>query len=492
MNEKVKEKFNGFESRLLALTHALMVLNYDGDTAAPKMSENVRNDTVGTLSEMSYELCTAPETVFLLDELAGAADTDEITRRKAELLLRDYNRLKKYPKDEYVEFEKLKNSGISVWHEAKKNNDYKSFGPVLQKIFDTTKRFALYENPDKDPYETMLDRFERGLTVSACDEFFGGLKKRLVPIAEKAAEKSRNIPMCGLDKSWPVRKQRELSAFLMKTVGLDTDRCIIGETEHPYTTNFTKYDVRITTHYHKNMVLSSMYSVMHESGHALYEQGIDDNITHSVLGSGVSMAIHESQSRFYENIIGRSEEFCDLIFPYLRKKFPVQTKSLTPGSFHAAVCKSEPSLIRTEADEVTYCLHIMIRYELERRLLSGELPAAELPFEWNRLYKEYLGIVVPSDREGVLQDMHWASGDIGYFPSYAIGSAYGAQYLKEIKKDFDFWGAVAAGDFGRINGWFREKIWKYGCLKDPCELFKDICGNLDYNVFADYLAERYN
>lgn len=235
-----------------------------------------------------------------------------------------------------------------------------------------------------------------------------------------------------------------------------------------------------------------MYSVIHEGGHALYELNTGDDLIGSPLATGSSLGIHESQSRFYENIIGRSEAFIEYVFPEMKKLFPEQLEGVTAHDFYLAVNKSEPSLIRTEADEVTYCLHIMVRYELEKRLMDGSLTTKELPAEWNRLYKEYLGVDVPSDTEGVLQDSHWSGGSIGYFPSYALGSAYGAQIYHHMKKELDIDKLVSEGRIPEITAWLTDKIYKYGKVKKPDELIMNACGekfNADY--YVNYLKEKY-
>ncbi len=492
MNEQLLERLKSFEKSVFALGHAMGVLYYDGNTVAPKRSAIVRGETMGELSRMAYELTTGPEAVKLLEDLEAAGDSlDPVTKRKAVLMRRGFDETSCIPMGEYVEYVKLQTESMDTWKKAKETDDFDLFEPYLQKMFDFARKFALYRNPDGDPYTTMLDSFEKGLTAERCDKFFGDLKKRLVPIAKKAAEKSKTIDDSPINGCFPVEKQRILSDYLMDVIGLDKDRCTLGETEHPFTDEFSKYDVRITTHYYENMPAASMYSVIHEGGHALYELGTADELAFTNLGRGVSMAIHESQSRFYENIIGRSEAFCELILPKIKEIFAPQLADVGAREFFRMVTKVQPSLIRTEADEVTYCLHIMIRYELEKKMIAGEIRAKDLPGEWKRLYKEYLGIDVPTDREGVLQDMHWSDGNIGYFPSYAIGSAYGAQYLREMQKEFDVREAVRTGNIGKINSWLEEKIWRHGSMIDPCELFESICGPLDANVFADYLENKY-
>ena len=278
----------------------------------------------------------------------------------------------------------------------------------------------------------------------------------------------------------------------MEVLGLDRAHCTIGETEHPYTLDFNNKDVRITTHYYEDNVDFSMYSVIHEGGHAKYELGIRDDLQYTCLAGGVSMGVHESQSRFYENLIGRSKPFIEAIFPKMKEFFPEQLSDVTAGQFYRAVNKAQPSLIRTEADELTYCLHVMVRYEIEKQLIGGTLAVKDVPETWNRLYKEYLGVDVPDDKRGCLQDSHWSGGSFGYFPSYALGSAYGAQMLRNMEKDIDVWGPVSRGDLSGVSAWLGEKIHRYGGLMEPAGVVKNACGDFDPSVFADYLEQKYS
>jgi carboxypeptidase Taq len=490
--EQALKKLEEYERVSFALGHASGVLSYDGNTVAPKQSAKVRAVTQGELSRMSYELTTAPETeemILALKEYKN--ELDPVTARKADELYRDFDRTRRIPKDLFVEYQMLCVESDAVWHEAKLKDDFASFEPYLQKIFDTSKKIALCVEPGKDPYNTQLDMFERGLTTDTCDKFFATLKAGIVPLLQKVIASPYQVDEPLFKNTFPIPVQREFSTFIMGVMGLDPERSVIGETEHPFTTDFSKYDVRITTHYHEDDPLSSMYSVIHEGGHALYELNTGDELAMSILGSGVSMGIHESQSRFFENIIGRSREFCGVILPWLTEHFKDQLSGLTRERLYRAVNASRPSLIRTEADELTYCLHIMVRYELERMMFSGAVNARDLPGEWKRLYKEYLGIDVPSDRQGVLQDSHWSFGAIGYFPSYAIGSAYGAQYLEEMNKSFDVFGSVAAGDLSKVSGWLREHIWKHGSMYDPSDLFKRVCGAFRPEVYVEYLNKKF-
>lgn len=489
--EQALKQLKKNEEAVAALEHASGLLYYDGVTVAPSGSVEVRADTLGQLSEMLYRIVTSPEQAEALNVLWECRDElTPVDKRKVEMLCRQYDRTRKIPMEEMVEYDMHLSKAEAVWHEAKQNNDFASFEPYLQKTFDTVKRFSGYTDPEKDPYDAALNTYEKGLTQEKCDEFFAALRTRIVPlIAEvKSAPQIDDEP---LHRIYPKEKQMKFSDFLVDIMDVDRKYFIIGETEHPFTTNFTKHDVRITTHYHEDLVASSLYSVVHETGHALYELNTADELCGTCLGTGVSMAIHESQSRFYENIIGRSRPFADLIFPYLKKEFPEQLRDVDGDRFYRMINRSEPSLIRTEADELTYCLHVMVRYELEKRMIRGEIRAADLPGEWNRLYREYLGVEVPDDKRGVLQDSHWAGGNVGYFPSYALGSAYGAQYLAEMKKDLDVDAAIRSGKLTKINDWLREKVWKYGCMLDPGALFEQTCGKFDPMIFADYLEKKY-
>lgn len=291
---------------------------------------------------------------------------------------------------------------------------------------DYNRKFAGYYHPEMAPYDALLNEYEEGMNVETLDAFFAQLRQTIVPLIEKIRA-TKQIDDAFLYRHYPVEIQRKLSDYLMEVMGIDRTHCGIAETEHPFTTNFNNKDVRITTHYFEDNLVSSMFSVIHEGGHALYELGADDCYNYTALaGRGVSMGIHESQSRFYENIIGRSPAYVHAVFPKLKELFPEQLADVDEEMFYRAINKAEPSLIRTEADELTYCLHIMVRYEIEKQLIGGTLAVKDVPAEWKRLYKKYLGVDVPSDREGCLQDSHWSGGSIGYFPSYALGSAYGA------------------------------------------------------------------
>ncbi len=490
---EAREKLTEFEQKLSAYNHAMSLIYYDGATTAPKATAANRGQTLSILSQESYLLSTGKDTVEMLEFLdANKDELTEVESRKVYLALKDIREMQKIPMEEYIAYERLLVEADDVWHTAKETSDFALFEPLLTEIFETQVRFAEYCAPEMKPYDYMLGKYEDGLTTEKCDEFFSTLKERIVPLIAKIAEKPQLDNSCLLG-DFDEHEQEKFALTLMKAMGIDMGHCGLGTTEHPFTTSLgSHHDVRITTNYKKDDLSCSMFSVIHEGGHALYDMNSDDEYAYTFLDGGVSMGIHESQSRFYENLLGRSRAFINNIFPKMKACFPSQLEKYTADDVYKAINLVTPSLIRTDADEVTYCLHVMIRYELEKRVVSGELTVHDLPGEWNKLYKEYLGVDVPNDREGVLQDSHWSGGGIGYFPSYALGSAYGAQLLKKMKETVDVDACLESGNFAPINEWNREHIWKYGCLKKSNELLEAALGEpFDPTVYTDYLEKKY-
>ena len=490
--DQAREALAKYQATMAAYNHALGVLFHDGSTVAPKESWAGRGQTMGVMSQILYDLETKPENGELLTYLeANAQELSHMERRQVEVMRKSYDQMHKIPAEEYVEYSMLVNEAESKWEKAKNENDFAAFAPYLEKIVSFNRKFAGYYNPDMEPYDALLNEYEEGLNMKTLDAFFARLRSAIVPLLEKVMA-APQIDDSFLNQTCPIDIQKKLSAYLMEVLGLNRDHCGIAESEHPYTTNFNNKDVRITTHYHEKNLTYSMYSVIHEGGHALYELGAEDCYNFTNLSGGVSMGIHESQSRFYENLMGRSRAFIYAVFPKIKELFPRQMDGVDAEMFYRAVNKAQPSLIRTEADELTYALHIMVRYEIEKQLIAGKLAISDVPAEWNRLYKEYLGIDVPSDAMGCLQDSHWAGGAIGYFPSYALGSAYGPQMLKKMQEDLgDVYADVEKGDLSKVTGWLKEKIHRHASFIKPGELFKSVCGEFDAGYFTDYLTAKY-
>ena len=491
LNEAI-EKLNELEKAFYALNHAQSVLYTDGDTVAPKNSWKGRGKALAYLAELQYKQMDNPETGEVLETILQHKDeTDEITFRRAEVMKESYDDLHVLPMDEYIAWQELTNESSAVWHDAKEKNDWELFAPYLEKVIAGSVRYASLKNPAKPAYDVLVDEYEKGAAMKDLDPFFRTLREELSPVIREVAAREKPVPAF-MKGPWPVAQQRIFSEKLMALEGIDPLNCTLGETEHPFTNGANKWDIRITTHYHEEDPFSSMYSVIHEGGHALYELDVRDDLQFTGLAGGTSMGVHESQSRFYENIIGRSRAFCTPLLKIMKEVFPEHMKGVTEEELYSAINLSKPSLIRTDADELTYSLHVMIRYELEKAMIAGDLKVADIPGEWNRLYKEVLGVDVPDYKRGVLQDSHWSFGGIGYFPSYALGSAYGAQMLRQMEKDTDVWGTVAKGDLSPVTAWLTDKIHQYGTLKKPQDILPAAMGGpLDASVYTDYLKKKF-
>ena len=487
------EKLNELEKAAYALGHAQSILFVDGDTVAPKNSWKGRGKALSYVGELMYRQLVNPETGEVLETILQHKDeTDEVTFRRAEVMKESYDDLHILPMEEFVAYQELTNESSAVWHDAKDKSDWNMFAPYLEKLIAARRRFASLKDPAKPAYDILLDQYEKGAVMADLDPFFRTLREELSPVIREVAARKKPVPAF-MKGPWPIAQQRIFSDKLMVLEGLDPLNCAIGETEHPFTGGPNKWDIRITTHYHEEDPFSSMYSVIHEGGHALYEMDVRDDLQFTGLAGGVTMGVHESQSRFYENIIGRSRAFCAPLLKILKEVFPEQMKGVTEEELYSAINLSKPSLIRTEADELTYSLHVMIRYELEKAMIAGNLKVADIPGEWNRLYKDVLGVDVPDDRHGCLQDSHWSTGYIGYFPSYALGSAYGVQMLRQMEKTVDVWGTVAKGDLSPVTAWLTENIHQYGALKKPQDLLPAAMGGpLDATVYTDYLKKKFS
>ena len=494
--EELIKKLDELERSLYVFHHLSAAVELDAMTAAPQDTAAGRSVVMEYLSNEQYKAFASEETGALLNELTEhKAELPARAARQTEVMKRDYDRMKAIPQEEYVKYDVLISEAQNVWVKAKRENDFASFAPYLEKIIASKLRFIAYWDPEhkRKPYDILLEDYEYGLTAEMLDEFFAEVKKTIVPLVHAIVEKGWQPASDFIHTDFPIENQRALSDYLMQVLTIDRNHCGIGETEHPFTLNFNKDDVRITTHYYPNDPMSSFYSVMHEGGHALYELHTGDDLRWTCLASGASSSIHESISRFFENIIGRSYGFCEFVLPKMKELFPEQMKDVSADAFYKAVNIAQPSLIRIESDELTYCLHVMVRYEIEKALISGEITVADLPAVWNAKMKEYLGVEVPNDTKGVLQDSHWGSGSFGYFPTYALGNAYGAQMLERMKQDVDVEGCCTKGDLKPVVDWLTENVFKYGCMMDPVPLFEQYCGaKFTPEPYCRYLKEKFS
>lgn len=485
------QQLEDLQKKLYAYGAASSALMFDGDTVAPTESGEGRYLAMGILAGESQKIITAPEVGEMLTYLSEhKEELDDVKKRQVKELKENYERMTEIPPEEHMEYVKLRSKAGEVWRTAKNNNDFESFRPYLEQLLEYAKKSAARYDSTKAPFDALLDKYEKGLSVEYLDGFFEEVRKSLVPLIQKISVKEK-VDDSFLHKYYPIEQQKKFSEYLMDVLELDRKYCIIGEVEHPYTMGMNSKDVRITTHYKEHSVADSMFSVIHEGGHAIYYLGVRDDLQYTCLFDGSSMSLHESQSRFYENMIGRSKAFVEYIFPKMQEIFPEQLSDVTAEQYYRAINKVEPSLIRIQADEVTYSLHIMVRYEIEKQLFAGTLEVKDIPARWNELYKEYLGVEVPDDEHGCLQDSHWSGGMFGYFPSYALGSAYAAQMAKEMSKELDIADLVSNGRISAVTAWLKEKVHQYGALLDPDEVLEIAVGGFDPKAFTEYLEKKY-
>ena len=489
--EEAIAAFRAVQKKKQALLHINYLMTHDGDTVAPKHSAAGRSVTLGVVAEYNHALLTAPSTRDLLDELESAREQlPAQVARELTVMEELCGRLTRVPGEEYVAYTRLVSDATAAWHDAKANNDFLAFAPYLQQMMDFQRRMAGYYDSGKKPYDVLLDQHEKGASMEMLDPFFDALRQTVSPLLKEVAA-AEPIDTACLTGTFPREKQAEMARYVMAAAGLPEDDCVLGETEHPYTTGLNKHDVRITTHYYENDFTRAMFTVLHEGGHAMYELNTADELEWTCLRGGWDGAMHESQSRFYENYVGRSEAFLTFLLPRLQELFPSMA-GVSAHDFYRAANRVKTGPIRTEADELTYPLHILVRYEIEKALLDGSLSVKDVPGEWNRLYREYLGLEVPDDARGCLQDVHWGNGLVGYFPTYALGSAYGAQYLWAMEKDLDVTKACGEGNVAAITDWLREHIHRFGRLLEPAELMVHATGApFDPTHYTDYLQRKY-
>jgi carboxypeptidase Taq len=450
---------------------------------------------VGFFVSQIFAMRISDEMKGYLDELGRHRDElDLITGAMYRKAKKVYDVCAMIPVDKMREFSELRVKSELVWEDAKKDNDFKLFAPYLKKVIAAQKELLAYRKSDVPMYNLLLDDYEEGLTMDVCDEFFAKLKAGIVPLLKNVMAKSVKAETGFKHIKVPIDKQREISEFIANKIGYDLNCGLIRESAHPFCNSNCRDDVRITTHYHENDFMSSMYGVLHECGHAIYEQKKKDEIANTYLDRGISMGIHESQSRFYENVIGRSLQFWEYITDELKAYLPDGFKDVTPEMFCAAANEAKPSLIRIEADELTYCLHIMLRYEIERMMFDDgkEFDVDDLPRIWNEKFEEYFGIRPPNDTKGVLQDIHWSNALMGYFPSYAIGSAYAAQFLAYMEREMDVYAHIKKGDFMAITAWLTKHIHQHGSIYTPSELVGNIAGEqLNADYYIAYLTKKF-
>ena len=485
---------DNLEKHLYAHRYAINgIASYNGTIDPPKASRD-SGEALAILQQEDHELLCSETTGAMLNRLESHPELLTPTQAaQIRILQRDRDELINIPPDEQAEFSRLTSEAFTVWQRAKQANDWSSFEPYLDRIVQTMRTFAGYISPNSDPYDVWLDRHEYGTSQAIYDAFFQQVKDAVVPLLADIKQSSRQQSRKPIEGKFDAHRQLALARDLMAMEGVDQDAVLLLETEHPFTDALsTNYGI-IATHVYEDDVLSNVYSMLHEGGHALYETGVNPAYNYTSLKGGTSTGLHESQSRFFENYVGRSEEYIPHLLAVMRKHFPGPMNRVTARQLYLIANRAVPGLIRTEADELTYPLHILVRYEIEQKLMSGEASASDVPRLWSKLYSTYLGIHVPNYTQGPLQDVHWSQGSIGYFPTYTLGSAIGAQLRASmIRQGVDFSGLLAAGNLAPIREWLRVNIWQYGRAKDSGEIIRDTCGEaFSARYYTDYLIEKY-
>ena len=509
-NTLLKEKLDLVRSVLAEAEkyeHACHVLTYDQETICPPAAMEEQGEVTAFLSNQAFKLVKDPAFIeaaeYLYEHRAelGVPGEDggcvgcELDRVMAEQLHRDYLRTKNITPKLQHEFSLIYNKAFVDWSEARAASDYSRFAPSLKAVAEADRKQIELRGADaagKTPYDCLLDDYEQGMTSEVLDATFETCKERLIPLLQKIVSSRKVIRTDFLSRPAEPEQQAKMARWLLETMGFSFERGAFTTSEHPFTDGLGRNDTRVTTHYYPDMFYSSIYSIVHEGGHALFDQNQPaENHDHFII-NGKTLGMHESVSRFYENRIGRSEAFIHLIYPKVCECFPQIMGDVAEREFYEAMNVVQPSLIRTEADEFTYTFHIIIRYEIEKALFSGKASVDDIPRLWNEKYQQYLGITPPTDREGVLQDVHWTSG-FGYFPTYAIGNFYNAMYYNRMKSEVAIDDAVRAGDFGPVNRWMIDHVFAKADRLAPKDWIRDITGrDFTPDDFLDYLEEKYS
>jgi carboxypeptidase Taq len=469
------------------------VLQWDQETYLPPKGAEFRGRQLATLSEIAHEWFIAPEFGHLLEELCTRQDLPDDQQRNIALNLEDFNRQKKFTPAFIRRLSEASSRCFHTWLEARTANSFSVYRADLENMVELKKEEAGLAGYEQHPYNALLDQYEKGATVALLDTVFTEVRQPLKDLLLRI-EASRPVDDQFLHGDYPKQKQWDFGMELIRQLGFDFDAGRQDLSEHPFTTNFNSLDVRITTRVDERDFKDMTWSCIHETGHALYEQGLSADYYGLPLGEYTSLGIHESQSRLWENNVGRSHNWWQTIFPRLQKVFPNQLSAISLEQFYKAINKVQPSLIRTEADEVSYHFHVIIRYELEKRLIEGSLAVAEIPAWWNEHYAAWLGVTVPDDKRGCLQDVHWSHGSFGYFPTYSLGSFYAAQFFAAAKEQVPgLQESIGAGNTAPLLGWLRENIHKWGRRYTSEELCRRSTGKtLEIRYFLDYLLDKYD
>lgn len=493
------EKYEALVERLRAIRdidRATAVLGWDQQVNMPRGGARARASQLATLSKIGHEMLVSDETARLIEDAEteiGDAPYDSNEASMIRIAKRDFHHSSCIPSKLVGEMAEAETLAHEVWAEARAKDEFHSFIPALDRILDLKRQEAEYRGYEEHPYDAFLDNYEPGMTASRVKTLFDAHRGELVNLVAAIKERKDRANDAILRQNFDVAKQRAFGEQMVRAYGYDFERGRQDESVHPFCITFSQGDVRITTRFNSDYLNPALFGTMHESGHAMYEQGVDPALEGTPLSRGTSLGVHESQSRLWENVVGRSRNFWKWAYPQLQSVFADQLGGVDMETFYRSINRVEPSLIRVEADEATYNLHIMIRFEIETELVTGAIPLADLPEVWSEKFESYLGIQPPSNKLGVLQDVHWSSGLVGYFPTYAIGNLLAAQFYRQaLLSHPSIPDEIAQGKFDTLREWMRVNIYQHGRKFTADELTQRITGEpVDCSYYIDYLKEKY-
>lgn len=489
------ERFEKIERAAVQSERAVQIISWDWRAMTPKAAAPGRAETIGAVSDVNFAVLTSGEnrkTLAALAQPEHLAQLPPTLAARVKELKKQSDRKAAIPPALFSEFTVLQARSEAAWEQAKRQNDWPSFAPHLQNMFDYTNRFIDLWGYEGSRYNALLGFNEEGMTAEKLDALFTDLRDAIVPLIQAVRRSPVVIDDGFVNQTFPVEQQRVMAHALLDLEGFRGDWGVLAESEHPYTTSFGRQDVRLTTHYYEDMFLPAVFSTLHEGGHGIYEQNIDPALDGTIVGCGLYSGMHESVSRFWENMVGRSLPFWRCNMARFQQWFPQQLGGVTPEQMYAAVNKVGTSLTRIEADELTYNLHIILRYELERDVFEGRVQVRDLPELWKQKMQDYLGLTPPDDTQGILQDIQWSMAQFGYFPAYALGNLYNAQYTHTMKSQLDFDRLVGTGDLGAILQWKRENLYRFGATRSPEQTMLALTGEpLQAKYLIAYLQDKF-
>jgi carboxypeptidase Taq len=491
MEQKLNE-LKAILAEISDLNNAAALLSWDQNTYMPRAGAEARGSQMGTLGKIAHEMFTTDKVGKLLDELKDAFPAGSDEAALVRVTRRDYDKQTRVPSEFVAEQAQVTAQAHEGWMEARTKSDYSIFEPHLAKVLDLTHRYIAFFPKSDHPYDILLDDYEPGMKTADVQTIFAKLRKEQVTLLRAIAAK-KQVDDSFLHLKYPEARQRAFGEKVITAFGFDPNKNRQDKAPHPFCTSFSVNDVRITTRFNEKFLNPALFGSMHETGHALYEGGVNPAYERTPLASGASLGVHESQSRLWENLVGRSLPFWEHFYPELQKTFPTQLGNVSLRKFYKAINKVEPSLIRVEADEATYNMHIMLRLEIEIAMVEGAVALKDLPALWNAKIKEYLGIVPPNDALGVLQDIHWSFGGIGYFSTYSLGNLISVQLWEKINKDIpDLSTQIRKGNFESLHGWLRTKVHVHGRKYEPQELVQRVTGSkIDPAPYLRYLKTKF-